>query len=88
MKVLIVEPGKYPREENIPHTLKAMQEIVGGWIARHPIRGATQSRWFATTKDCSKAMPSTAGYQRSRSSRARSSSVGFRRRTSRTCLTA
>lgn len=33
MKVLIVEPGKYPREENIPHTLKAMQEIVGGWIA-------------------------------------------------------
>ena len=32
MKVLIVEPGKYPREADIEHTLEAEQEIVGGTI--------------------------------------------------------
>ena len=32
MKVLIVEPGQYPREANIDHTLKAEQDIVGGTI--------------------------------------------------------
>ena len=32
MKVLIVEPGKHPREVEIPHTLSAMQEVVGGYI--------------------------------------------------------
>ena len=32
MKVLIVEPGKYPREADIEHTLEAEQEIVGRTI--------------------------------------------------------
>ena len=32
MKILIVEPGKHPRRADVPHTLKAMQEIVGGYI--------------------------------------------------------
>ena len=32
MKVLIVEPGKYPREAEIAGDLKSMQEIVGGYI--------------------------------------------------------
>lgn len=30
MKVLIVEPGKCPREADIEHTLEAEQKIVGG----------------------------------------------------------
>lgn len=30
MKVLIVEPGKYPREAEITGDLKSMQKIVGG----------------------------------------------------------
>ncbi|MCI5515257.1 MAG: DUF3846 domain-containing protein, partial [Oscillospiraceae bacterium] len=32
--VLLVEPGKYPREIKIENTLKAMQDIVGGYIER------------------------------------------------------
>ena len=32
MKVLIGEPGKYPREADIEHTLEAEQKIVGGTI--------------------------------------------------------
>lgn len=32
MKVLIVEPRKYPRQAEIAPSLKAMQEIVGGCI--------------------------------------------------------
>ena len=32
MKVLIVEPGKDPREEDIKNDLVALQEIVGGYI--------------------------------------------------------
>ncbi len=32
MKVLIVEPGKYPREADIGHTLEAEQAVVGGTI--------------------------------------------------------
>lgn len=32
MKVLICEPGKYAQEADIPHTLEAMQAIVGGII--------------------------------------------------------
>jgi len=32
MKVLIVEPGKCPREADIEHTLEAEQKIVGGTI--------------------------------------------------------
>ena len=32
MKVLIVEPGKYPREADIEHTLEAEQAVVGGKI--------------------------------------------------------
>ena len=32
MKVLIVEPGKYPREADIEPTLEAEQAVVGGPI--------------------------------------------------------
>lgn len=32
MNVLIVEPGKPPREAQIEHTLEAMQAVVGGLI--------------------------------------------------------
>jgi len=32
MRVLIVEPGKAPREVVIAHTLEAMQAVVGGPI--------------------------------------------------------
>lgn len=32
MKILIVEPGQTPRKAQIPHTLKSMQETVGGYI--------------------------------------------------------
>ena len=32
MKVLIVEPGKYPKKADIVHTLRSMQETVGGYI--------------------------------------------------------
>lgn len=32
MKILLVEPGKHPRVEDIPHTLEKMQETVGGYI--------------------------------------------------------
>ena len=34
MKVLIVEPGKYPREADIEHTLEAEQAVVGGTCFR------------------------------------------------------
>lgn len=32
MTILKVEPGKPPEEATIPNTLKAMQEMVGGYI--------------------------------------------------------
>lgn len=32
MKILIVEPGEKPRVADIPHTLEAMQQTVGGYI--------------------------------------------------------
>lgn len=32
MKVLIVEPGQYPREAEIEKSLKAEQAVVGGLI--------------------------------------------------------
>ena len=32
MKVLIVEPRRRPRRADIPHTLRDMQETVGGYI--------------------------------------------------------
>ena len=32
MRVLIVEPGKAPYEKEIPSTLEAMQDVVGGLI--------------------------------------------------------
>lgn len=32
MEILILEPGKAPREENIPNSLGAMQKVVGGCI--------------------------------------------------------
>ena len=43
MKVLIVEPGKYPREANIEHTLEAEQAVVGGTIeAVYPWRDSAR----------------------------------------------
>ena len=32
MKILIVEPGRHPRRADIPHTLKSLQRVVGGYI--------------------------------------------------------
>ena len=32
MNVLIIEPGRKPREAEIGHDLKAMQDVVGGYI--------------------------------------------------------
>ena len=32
MKILIIEPGKAPHRADIPHTLGAMQHVVGGYI--------------------------------------------------------
>ena len=32
LHVLVVEPGKRPKIQAIPHTLKAMQALVGGVI--------------------------------------------------------
>ena len=32
MKILMVEPGKAPKEKNISGTLDSMQEAVGGTI--------------------------------------------------------
>ena len=32
MKILIVEPRHRPRRADIPHTLKDMQQLVGGYI--------------------------------------------------------
>ena len=32
MHILIVEPGKHPREAEIEHTLENLQNIVGGYI--------------------------------------------------------
>ena len=32
IRAIIIEPGKEPREETIPNTLEAFQEIVGGYI--------------------------------------------------------
>lgn len=32
MKILIIEPGKDPRREEISSSLEAMQKVVGGYI--------------------------------------------------------
>ena len=32
MNILVIEPGKRPYEKDIPDTLEAMQETVGGYI--------------------------------------------------------
>ena len=32
MRILIVEPDRHPRIAEIPHTLEAMQQTVGGYI--------------------------------------------------------
>lgn len=32
MKILIVEPGKHPREAEIDGSLESMQKIVGGYL--------------------------------------------------------
>lgn len=39
MKVLIVEPGQYPREAEIEKSLAAEQAIVGGLIECVPLAG-------------------------------------------------
>ena len=45
MKVLIVEPGKYPREADIEHTLEAEQAVVGGTIeAVYPWRDSASCK--------------------------------------------
>ena len=37
MKILVVEPGMMPKRVEIPHTLEAMQKVVGGFIETvHP----------------------------------------------------
>ena len=35
MKILMVEPGKAPKEKNISGTLDSMQEAVGGTLMFH-----------------------------------------------------
>jgi len=32
MHILVIEPGKHPYEKDIPNTLEAMHEVVGGYI--------------------------------------------------------
>lgn len=32
IRILLIEPGKDPREENIEHSLSTFQNIVGGYI--------------------------------------------------------
>ncbi len=32
MKILIIEPSRPPKRAEIPHTLEAMQKVVGGYI--------------------------------------------------------
>lgn len=34
INVLLIEPGKYPKQIEIEDTLEAMQETVGGYIER------------------------------------------------------
>lgn len=37
MKILIIEPGKHPREADIENTLENLQKTVGGYLeAIHP----------------------------------------------------
>ena len=51
MKVLIVEPGKYPREADIEHTLEAEQAVVGGTIeAVYPWRDSAMMFSIAFSK--------------------------------------
>ena len=35
IRVLYVQPGKYPEERTIPNTLRALQELVGGDSPAH-----------------------------------------------------
>ena len=49
MKVLIVEPGKYPREADIEHTLEAEQAVVGGAPSRQCTLGGIAPVSFAMT---------------------------------------
>ena len=37
LRVVYVEPEAYPREITIPHTLKQMQQLVGGYIEAYPL---------------------------------------------------
>ena len=39
IRVLYVQPGKYPEERTIPNTLRALQELVGGDCHRKHTRG-------------------------------------------------
>lgn len=37
LRVLYVQPGKYPEERRIPNTLQECQKLVGGWIEQAPL---------------------------------------------------
>ena len=37
IRVLYVQPGKYPEERRIPNTLQECQKLVGGWIEQTPL---------------------------------------------------
>lgn len=47
INVLLIEPGKYPKQIEIEDTLEAMQETVGGYIEEYmtdsaPLNGFLQ----------------------------------------------
>ena len=48
IRVLYVQPGKYPEERTIPNTLRALQELVGGDIDV-AVRGEIAFALSATT---------------------------------------
>lgn len=37
IRVLYVQPGKFPKERRIPNTLQECQKLVGGWIEQAPL---------------------------------------------------
>ena len=47
INVLLIEPGKYPKQIEIEDTLEAMQETVGGYIEEY----MTRFQSFATRKE-------------------------------------
>ena len=44
INVLLIEPGKYPKQIEIEDTLEAMQETVGGYIEEYLQRGRKDER--------------------------------------------